>query len=342
MVTAPNFRDKAGLPAGLRTRDLLELLVDGRFRSGDALGEAAGVSRAAVWKLVEQLRAKGLPIEAVKGRGYRLARPVELLDATAIAAELAAVYPEALPLEVLFECDSTNRILLERARTGAAVQALTTEIQSAGRGRWGRNWVAPFGSTLCLSVLWRFPVLAHGLAGLSLAVAVGVAESLEAEGAAIQLKWPNDLLFEGRKLGGILVEIVGEVEGPCAVVIGIGLNLEAGESIAAQAGQPVAALNESIGERARARNNLTARIAAAIANTCKQFETEGFSPFSQRWQRYDLFAGAPVVLILPNEEVRGIARGVDERGALLLERNGELEVRFSGDLQLRLRRDPAA
>jgi BirA family biotin operon repressor/biotin-[acetyl-CoA-carboxylase] ligase len=342
MPTPQRFPDKNEPVAVFGVQELLSLLADGRFHSGDMVGKAAGVSRAAVWKLVEQLRGLGLPIEAVKGRGYRLPQPVELLDAAAIVAELAWAYPRQLPVELVFQCGSTNRLLLERARAGAASQALTTEIQTAGRGRWGRTWIAPFGSAVCLSVLWRFPVLPQGLAGLSLAVAVAIGELLRAERVPVELKWPNDLLLQGRKLGGILVEVVGEVEGPCAVVIGLGLNLTSLDAIEAATEQPVAVLEEALGERARARNYLIARLVAAIARACERFATEGFAPYAKLWQQYDAFAGTPVVLMLPNEEVRGIARGVDERGALLLERDGRVEARFSGDLRLRLRRDPIA
>lgn len=325
-----------------RARALLASLADGQFHSGQELGAALGVSRAAMWKLVEQLRKHGIQIDAVAGRGYRMARPVELLDPLAIASAIESAFGKPLPVEVLFRCDSTNHVLLERARAGAEAQLLTTEIQRAGRGRWGRSWAAPFGSALCLSLLWRFPPLPHGLAGLSLAIAIGVAEMLAALEAPVQLKWPNDILLEGNKLGGILIEIVGEVEGPCAVVIGIGLNLACGETIAAQAEQPVATLEQAIGARAYARNSLAGQVGAAMASVCERFAVDGFAPFAPQWRHYDAFADMPVVLMLPGEDVRGIARGVDARGALLLERDGHVETRFSGDLRLRLRRDTAA
>lgn len=325
-----------------RLNSLLALLADGRFHSGDAIGQAAGVSRAAIWKLIEQLRELGVPVEAVRGRGYRLPKPVELLDSKLILEELTSVYPGEIGLGVKLHCDSTNRILLERAKAGANNQLLATELQSAGRGRWGRHWFAPFGTTLALSLLWRFPVLPHGLSGLSLAIAIGVAEVLDGVGAPVRLKWPNDLLLQGRKLGGILIELYGEVEGPCAVVIGVGLNLDNAQGIEVEAEQPVAALSEAIGEHAGERNKLLAQISAAMAHVCDQFTEYGFQAFLPRWKPFDALYGKPVVLALPTEEIRGIARGVDSQGALLLERNGKIETRYSGDLRLRLRRDPAA
>jgi BirA family biotin operon repressor/biotin-[acetyl-CoA-carboxylase] ligase len=338
MPMPPNFADSDDRRWDTRARALVHALGDGRFHSGEELGAAAGIGRAAVWKLVEQLRDAGLRVDAVRGRGYRLGGAVELLDEAALATHLG----RSLPVEVRFRCASTNRLLLERARAGAGAQALLTEVQSAGRGRWGRRWVSPFGNAVCLSVLWQFPPLPHGLAGLSLAVAVGAAEALAAEGVPAQLKWPNDLLLAGRKLGGILIELVGEVEGPCAVVIGLGLNLAGAQAIAEQADQPVAALEQAIGQRAHQRNRLAARFISAITRACEQFAIGGFAAFAPRWQRYDMLAGVPVVLALPSEEVRGVARGVDSRGALLLERDGRIETRYSGDLRLRLRRDTAA
>lgn len=133
-----------------RARALVAALADGGFRSGGDLGAAAGVSRAAVWKLVEQLRREGLAVDAVRGRGYRLQSPVELLDAALIAKHAARRADGNVPVEVRFRCSSTNALLLERARSGGPASVLATEIQSAGRGRWGRQWVAPFGTTLCL------------------------------------------------------------------------------------------------------------------------------------------------------------------------------------------------
>jgi BirA family biotin operon repressor/biotin-[acetyl-CoA-carboxylase] ligase len=319
-----------------RLAGAVRVLADGRFHSGSALGSAAGVSRAAVWKLIERLRDVGVPVDAVRGRGYRLRQPVELLEAGSIGSQVT------IPVDVAFSCASTNGILLDRARAGEGNQVLLAELQSAGRGRWGRHWVSPFGSALCLSLLWRFPPLPHGLAGLSLAVGVCVAEALALAGAPVRLKWPNDLMLEGRKLGGILIEIAGEMDGPCAAVIGLGLNLTDSRTIADQAAQPAADLALAIGEGARQRNRLAALVVAAIERACRGFADQGLAPFLPLWQRYDMFFGSAVVLLLPDQEVRGIARGVDARGALLLERDGRIESCFSGDLRLRMRRDTTA
>lgn len=339
MTTPPGFQTDRESAADSRARALLQTLADGQFHSGEELGEAAGVSRAAIWKLVEQLRELDMRVESVRGRGYRLQNAIELLDSKQIERELQHSLAEPIPVEVLFRCHSTNAVLLERARSGAGSQMLLTEIQFQGRGRWGRNWFSPFGSALCLSVLWQFPVLPFGMSGLSLAVAVEVAEALAQQGVPIKLKWPNDLMLENRKLGGILIELSGEAEGPCSVVIGIGINLGETARIGAQAGQAVASLEDAIAERAQLRNLIAAQVGAAIVRACQRFAEEGFTPFAAKWSEYDLFMNEPVVLLLPEEEVRGIARGVDASGALLLERNGQVESRFTGDLQLRLRRD---
>lgn len=325
-----------------RARALVAALADGSFRSGSELGAAAGVGRAAVWKLVDQLREQGLAVDAVRGRGYRLQAPVELLDPATIETHAKRLGDADVPVKVRFRCSSTNALLLEAARSGAAAGVLATEIQSAGRGRWGRQWVAPFGKTLCLSLLWHLPPLRHGLPGLSLAVAVAVADALNRMGAPVRLKWPNDLLLGGRKLGGILIEIAGEFDGPCAVVIGIGLNLAGADLIAEQADQPVADLAQAVGRRAECRNEVAGAVVAALVGACRQYEVDGFSSFAPQWTHYDALLGEPVVLTLPQGDVRGIARGVDKHGALLLERNGRVETHFSGNLRLRLRRDTAA
>ena len=208
---------------------LLPLLADGEFRSGQDLAEALGVSRTAVWKQVNKLASEtGLVIDSVKGRGYRIPGGIELLDAEQVTAALQPLASRLLTSLVLLESvDSTNAEALRRAEAGdSSGLVCSAEQQTAGRGRRGRQWVSPFASNLYLSLLRKFDQGAAALEGLSLAVGVAVARALEAAGMpAVQLKWPNDILFDGAKLGGVLLEMIGDAAGPCKVVIGVGLNV---------------------------------------------------------------------------------------------------------------------
>ena len=207
---------------------LLVLLADGRLHSGEWLAKELAVSRAAVWKGVERLRALGVEVQALPRRGYCLANPVELLDARRICAELGPQRKAQLRgLALEFDIDSTNaRLLAAAPPPPSQADACRAELQHAGRGRRGRRWIAPFGSGITLSVAWTFRDGAGALSALSLAVGVALSRALSRAGAAgVALKWPNDIWFQDRKIGGVLIELRAEAGGPTHVVIGIGLNV---------------------------------------------------------------------------------------------------------------------
>ncbi|MDX1514107.1 MAG: biotin--[acetyl-CoA-carboxylase] ligase, partial [Gammaproteobacteria bacterium] len=189
---------------------VLGLLSDGRFHSGAELGRALGIGRSAVWKHVRAVQKLGVDVFAVRGKGYRLASPIELLDLDTIIQGLNPANAATLRgVEVFFEIDSTNRYLVEHAANRRPWPWLClAESQSAGKGRRGRHWVSPFGGNLYFSLLWRFESGADSLAGLSLVTGVAVAEAIRAMGVDhLGLKWPNDLFHRGRKLGGMLIEL---------------------------------------------------------------------------------------------------------------------------------------
>ncbi|SEO96198.1 bifunctional biotin--[acetyl-CoA-carboxylase] ligase/biotin operon repressor BirA [Aquisalimonas asiatica] len=317
-----------------RVERLLSLLADGAPHSGEALGEALGVTRAAVWKLVRQLQDTGVPVESVPGKGYRLQEPVELLDSGAIRAAMGR--PTAAMLrDVSVErvVDSTNRRLFESSRRDALPQALLAEAQSAGRGRRGRDWHSPFGRNLYLSVAWPFDAVPGGLGGLSLAVGIAVADVLSTHRTpGLGLKWPNDLLVDDRKLGGILVELQGEPAGPCTAVVGLGLNLFMDDAPAVE--QPWTALAEHVISWP-GRNVLAGQVLDGIVDALSRFGHEGFPGFVDHWPRHDLLAGKRVRLFAGNRTVDGIAAGVDQTGCLLLERDGRLEPWSAGEVSLR-------
>ena len=218
---------RADAAAALRER-LMGLLADGEFHSGERLAQSLGVSRTAVWKHLQAFGKLGLELHKVPKRGYRLAQPIDLLDAAAIKRRVSAENRRKLrTLEVLLQTDSTNsRLLAVTDLPAGKVDVCVAEHQSAGRGRRGRDWVAPFGGGICFSLGWVFPEPPKQLSALTLAAGVAVLRALECCGARdIQLKWPNDVLFANRKLGGILCELRAEAGGPAYVVIGIGLNV---------------------------------------------------------------------------------------------------------------------
>jgi BirA family biotin operon repressor/biotin-[acetyl-CoA-carboxylase] ligase len=291
---------------------------------------------------VQTLQKSGLPIYSVRGKGYRLAEPIELLNKSLILTDLAEIggvegagqYLQHL--DVFHDIESTNAYLLNLAKNGEqSVRACLAELQTAGRGRRGRRWVSPFGGNLYLSLLWQFDSGASQLGGLSLAVAVAVIRTLQEVGlTSAGVKWPNDILVKGRKLAGILLEISGEAVGPCSVVIGIGLNVRTPVPEMADVDQAWTDLESELGKRV-SRNHLAAQLLAHLMNAVREFETQGLRAFVKEWAASDVFADSEVTLELPHGKVQGIARGIDENGALLVVTKDGVQRFHSGEVSLR-------
>jgi BirA family biotin operon repressor/biotin-[acetyl-CoA-carboxylase] ligase len=307
-------------------RDLLIRLGRGAC-SGPELAAALGLGRAGVWKRIEALRRAGVPIEAVQGRGYQLQQPIELLDVHAIRAAMhTATDPKDITLDVLWEIDSTNAELL-RCTPSQGTNVLFAERQTQGRGRRGRSWVSPLGAQLAFSVQRRFDGGIASLAGLSLAVGVAVAEGLIAAGyPGIGLKWPNDLVCDGRKLGGILIEFGGEYAGPVRAVIGIGINAALPDAAAAAIDQPWTdlrriAMDRPGADRAGAdcgiaRNAIAAAVLDALLPALADFARKGLAPFLSRWERLDTLLGRAIDVLVDGRRESGIALGIADNGAL--------------------------
>ncbi|MFZ5622049.1 MAG: bifunctional biotin--[acetyl-CoA-carboxylase] ligase/biotin operon repressor BirA [Pseudomonadota bacterium] len=317
---------------------LLQLLADGRFHSGEALGRRLGVTRAAIWKQLKVLAALGLKIQSVRGRGYRLEHPIELLDPDVIRDSLSPATRSCLPrIDVFPQIDSTNTYLKKCALLDAqAGTVCLAEWQTAGRGRRGREWISPFGGNLYLSVLWRFAGGPGTIGGFSLVIGVALARALRGvTGSGIGLKWPNDLLWQGRKLAGVLVELAGEAGGPSHAVVGIGVNVRMPDRAAEAVDQPWVDLFRMCGDTP-SRNGLAARILDELVQAVTTFELHGFAPFVDAWREFDVIAGRPVQLHLPNEIVRGEARGIDASGAFVVQVGAELRRFASGEISLRM------
>jgi BirA family biotin operon repressor/biotin-[acetyl-CoA-carboxylase] ligase len=325
-----------------RAEALLALLADGALHSGAGLAASLGVSRAAVWKLAGELRGHGIAVESLPRRGYRLPAAVELLDAGRIGRAAAACGATLhVAPEVLFETDSTNACLQDAAVPAPGRPRICfAELQRAGRGRRGRSWLAPFGSGLTFSVAWTFAETPPGLPAVGLALGVAVAETLRTHGVAeVGLKWPNDIVWRRRKVGGLLLQLRTEAGGPATVVAGLGLNLAlpaASRAALESAGAyPVADLSEALPAGRPGRNELAGALVAAIVSALADFARDGFGPFAPRWSALDALAGAHVHVTQGETGVEGVARGADADGALLVEVAGRVERFHSGDVSLR-------
>lgn len=316
---------------------LLRQLADGSFHSGQELAARSGVSRAAIWKQLRQLQQlPGVTLDAVRGRGYRLATPLELLDPDRLARQLGDAGARLHALEVLAEVDSTNAYLLQQpAPMPGSGRACLAEYQRAGRGRRGRRWVSGFGRNLALSLAWTFDLPMAALNGISLAAGVAVADALQQAGVTGHgLKWPNDLYLDGRKLAGILVEAGGEADGPTRVVIGVGLNLCLDDASAAAIDQPWADLRPQLGAPPP-RNRLAGSILGQLISVCEAYADHGLQPFLDAWRRHDLHLGQQVQLQLGGQTFVGRYAGLAADGGLLLETAGGLRRFAGGEVSLR-------
>jgi BirA family transcriptional regulator, biotin operon repressor / biotin---[acetyl-CoA-carboxylase] ligase len=316
-------------------------LADGEFHSGEELARKLGVSRSAFWKAVGTLRSLGAPLEAVRNRGYRLERATQPLEAGRIRGQLAREVRERVTrLETEWSIASTNTALLQRPGPKiGTTEVLLAEYQTAGRGRRGRTWLAPPGGAICLSLSWTFREVPPDLGALGLVIGVCALRALAALNVRnLGLKWPNDLLVDERKLGGVLIDLRAESAGPAYVVIGIGLNVALGDELSkkiAQAGLPAVDLASAGGAHA-SRNAVAAGLIGECVRGLLEFEHAGLKAFSEEWGKADALRGRPVeVKAAEGATVQGYARGIDVHGALMLETPAGLKRFISGDVSVR-------
>lgn len=320
---------------------LLRQLADGRFHGGEALAGALGLSRATVCQRIDALERLGVECHRVRGRGYRLPQALELLDPSALTDSLR---DSGLHIETVDHTLSTSSDLLARLETLPCGHVRVAEWQTAGRGRQGRRWAALPAQGLTFSLLWRFAGGVQALAGLSLAVAVALAQACRDLGVAeVRVKWPNDLLLHDplrgdRKLGGILVDVQGDALGPSAAVIGVGLNVHAAPG---GVGQSAAALAEGT-DRLISRQQVLVVALQRLAEAIRTFERDGFEAFREPWQALHAWHLQSVeVLHADGSRMSGVASGIDASGALWLETPGGRVRLLSGDVSLRRGRVPA-
>ena len=329
------------LAGGVDPSALLALLADGRVHSGARLARELEASLGAVRQGILKLKSLGIDVEAQARRGYCLAQPIEPLDARKIRTALGHDQELKLNnLEVLFEVDSTNSRLLKAAPPPAGqADVCMAELQHSGRGRHGRRWIAPFGGSIALSLGWSFRDAARANPALSLAAGVAICRALTREGArGMSLKWPNDVWFSDRKVGGVLVELKTEAGGAAHVVIGVGLNVSlsaAARREIEETGVRAAAVADACTE-AGSRNWMTGTLLDELLRMLDSFEKGGFAPFRDAWTALDALRGRPARILAGSSAISGTARGVDEVGALLLESGGRIQRFVSGEVSLAL------
>lgn len=316
---------------------LLRLLQDGCFHSGEALGAALGVSRSAIWKQLKSLEAElGLPVHRVRGRGYRLESPLLLLEEEVIAASKSS---QDWPLSILHSVDSTNAEVLRRLASGHAPPFIVlAERQTSGRGRRGRNWISPFGENLYYSLALQVSGGMRQLEGLSLVVGLALLRALRTAGVArAGLKWPNDVLVDGRKIAGVLLELSGDPADVCHLVIGVGVNVN---MLVDKVGidQPWTSMRAELGVVVD-RNEFVCELNRQLSRYLAMHQAQGFPAMRDEWQGSHLWQGRNVTLATGGRPVNGVVLGVDEAGAIRLRVAGAEQSFSGGELSLRLSDD---
>lgn len=312
---------------------LLKLLGDGAFHSGEDLGLALGVSRSAVWKKLQQAQAElGIEIYKVRGRGYRLASPLSLLDSEVLIDEHERLGWTCSIHETI---DSTNAEAMRMASSGAALPALVlAEQQTAGRGRRGRQWVSPFAENLYYSLALRMDGGTRRLDGLSLVVGLAVVDTLRDLGIhRAGLKWPNDILVGRKKLAGVLLEVTGDLANVCHVVIGIGININMRDSVDVDQSWTSVALE--LGD-IQDRNKVACALSRNLSGYLAGHQERGFAAYRKAWEDKHLWQGLAVALSAGANTTQGVVKGIGDDGALRLEVDGREEHFSGGEVTLRL------
>jgi BirA family transcriptional regulator, biotin operon repressor / biotin---[acetyl-CoA-carboxylase] ligase len=320
-------------------QQILTILNDGNFHSGSDLGKKLSMTRSAIWKLIKQLEKFGIAVETKTNLGYKITHSLELMDKKLLGKYISAPHKQYLNKTIIFdELPSTNSYLLGQAKTDPNCKECIclAESQTAGRGRLGRRWVSPYARNILLSLLWHFVKEPDELGGLSIAIAVTVVEALKHYGIKqdIKVKWPNDIMWQGCKLAGILIEVSGEAHHAYNTVIGIGLNVNMPEKFGQDIGQSWCDIAQ-ITNTTPQRNKLIGMLIDQLLTTMTIFQKDGLHPFLKKWRDLDISYGQKVTIITPHKKFVGIARGINDKGHFLLEdKSGKLQSFAAGEVTL--------
>ncbi|MBH0028748.1 MULTISPECIES: bifunctional biotin--[acetyl-CoA-carboxylase] ligase/biotin operon repressor BirA [unclassified Pseudoalteromonas] len=316
---------------------ILNALNQGGFVSGQALGEKLGISRAAVSKHIKTLQEMGLDIFKVTGKGYCLNNQVGLLNKTQIDQHYKALGANTADVEVHPIIDSTNSELMRRIQAKTALESgtvIVAEMQQAGRGRRGRVWQSPFGANLYYSYFWRLDDGLQAAMGVSIAVGLAVYDAIKAlYQIDVELKWPNDIYINKQKLAGVLVELDGQPQGPCQLVIGIGINLQMPESFSQHIDQAWTDLNQHT--QKLDKNQLVASLTYHLEQRLVQYRQTGLQDMYEQWNSLNAFAGDYVELNTGHRSWRGICEGIDPQGGIRIRQDGEVKSYYGGEVSLR-------
>ncbi len=317
-------------------KKLVAQLNDGEFHSGTSLGQALGISRNAVWKQLNQLTQHGISIESIKNRGHRLVEPLTLLDKRKINLQLDdQIQSRIASLDIFASLKSTNDYIKSLPPASLnEIRLCLAEHQEAGKGRLGRSWFSPFGTNIYLTCGWHTTHDVSNLGGLALAAMMATANALTEKTSIedFKIKWPSDLLWNGNKVGGCLVEIVGESHHSSWVVIGIGINVNM--PVSRSAHRSWSSLKD-IAQGYLDRNILIANIITHLVKALDQFNEKQFTSFIKEWKSFDYLFDKLIQLKQGEKQWRGKMIGVNQTGHLILQdKNNLITTYSSGDVNI--------
>ncbi len=322
------------------TFPILEALSDGQFHSGEQLAQRFDVSRATIFNALQSAEDAGVRIYSVRGKGYQLPHAITFLSLSALKA--AGLSPTLLSMtEVHPVLDSTNQFLREQLTDNDQNRIVACNLQTAGRGRRGRQWQAQLGESLTFSIGWQFQCGAAELSGLSLSIGTALIRGLHALGFnQTALKWPNDIVVnteEGYdKMAGILIELQGDLEGPSQAIIGIGLNLNLSRQTLQSIDQPVTDLSQLNDTNSVDPNIVLTGLLGALLPTLQNYEQNGFAVDKAFWLANNAFNSQPLRLLQSNgSEVTGTLHDISEDGALILQTEAGIQSFHAGEISLR-------
>jgi BirA family transcriptional regulator, biotin operon repressor / biotin---[acetyl-CoA-carboxylase] ligase len=325
-----------------RITDLIKLLGEERFRSGEELGELLTISRAAVWKYIKKIEQLGVKVESIKGKGYKLANRLNLLDEKKIKSLFTGLASrEIKELNLFASINSTNSFLMQKDNIKGHV--CLAEMQTAGRGRRGREWVSPFAQNIYLSMGWCFESGISAVKGLSLGVGVAITNALrEHLSANIQLKWPNDVVVQAedgagyQKLAGVLIELRGDLSGLCELIIGIGINYDMDLNATKVIDQPWIDLRKLADDVLPERNLLVASILNHLCNLLVDYEQKTFSFYREQWEALCAHRDRIISVSRGDMLIHAKYFGLTNDGALiLLNESGEKLIFDGGEISIR-------
>lgn len=322
-----------------RTFDILRLLKDGKFKSGDSLAQQLNCSRATISNTLKNLEFCGIEIAKIRGRGYRWINPISYLNKDLILS-FSSIDPDNFCIKLFDTLESTNTFLLNSfvkwQLNNNCIPVVATEFQTNGRGRAGRSWHCGFGDSLTFSLGWQFEKGVSALSGLSLAIGIAIVRVLKSFSICnVCLKWPNDILIDNQKLAGILIELRGEILGPSYAIIGIGINFKLSEITKSSIKQNATDLYAFL-DSCFDRNLILGALLAELHSILTVFGEFGFSHFKKEWISYHAYEGQAVRLLLPNDKiVEGTVDGVIDDGSICLVTAMGRNSYHVGDISLR-------